>query len=255
MVDSALYLGRVRHRRMGGPEHRFSYPVWYLLADVDELGELDRGLRCFGHNRFNLAGIDDRDHMGRARRPIREKLTGWLRSRGVSREIGRVRLLTQPRVLGQVFNPVSFYFVDGPDGRLRYVVAEVNNTFGETFAYLLDAAGDVVRQDRSKRFHVSPFQPVDGDYRFRIARPGKRLGIHIEIVRGGERVFDSTLSLGRRELDATALLKTVARRPHIGLWTLGLIHLQALRLWIKRAPFFSKPEPPPGAWRTRHGGP
>jgi DUF1365 family protein len=253
MSRSALYLGRVRHRRLLGPEHRFSYPVWYLLADLAELGELDRRVPFFSHNRFNLTSFDDRDHMGPSAEPVREKLERWLRDRGVADDIGRVRLLTHLRILGHVFNPVSFFFVDDREGRLRHAVAEVNNTFGESYCYLLETAGASVRHEEPKRFHVSPFQPVDGRYRFRITDPAERMTAHIDILRQGDRVFDSTLSLTRRELDASALVATVLRHPHIGFWTLGLIHYQALRLWLKKAPFFPKPEAPRGAWRTRHG--
>jgi DUF1365 family protein len=133
------------------------------------------------------------------------------------------------------------------------VVAEVNNTFGETYCYLLHGDGDTVRHEEDKVFHVSPFQPVDGRYRFRITAPGPRLTAHIDVLRGGERAFDSTLSLERRELRSAELLRTVLRHPHTGLRTLFLIHYQALRLWLKRAPFYPKPAPPGGAWRTRDG--
>jgi DUF1365 family protein len=253
MSTSSLYVGRVRHRRLSGPEHRFSYPVWYAMVDLDELPKLDRELRLFSHNRFNLLGFDDRDHMGNTAKPVRDKLEGWLRRRGVQTELGRVSLLTHLRILGSVFNPVSFYFIRDVEGRLCHAVAEVNNTFGETYCYLLEVDGSVIRHEDEKVFHVSPFQPVDGRYRFRITEPGARLTAHIDVFRDGGRVFDSTLSVERREMTTGSLASTVLRHPHLGLWTLGLIHYQALRLWLKKAPFFSKPEPPAGAWRTRHG--
>jgi DUF1365 family protein len=253
MSESALYLGRVRHRRLGNPEHEFDYPVWYALVDLNEIRHLDRDLRFFSHNRFNLTGFDDRDHLGPNSKPVLEKLENWLRNRGVDYGLGRVKLLTHLRILGHVFNPVSFYFIRDDTERLRHAVAEVNNTFGETYCYLLDADGSHVRHEESKTFHVSPFQPVDGRYRFRINEPGKRMTAHIDVLRDGSRAFDTTLSMRRRALDSSSLLKTVARHPHLGVWTLTLIHYQAARLWLKKAPFFSKPEAPAGAWRTRNG--
>jgi DUF1365 family protein len=253
MSLSSLYVGRVRHRRLTEPEHRFSYPVWYGLIDLDELPELDREIRFFSHNRFNLIGFDDRDHMGNAAEPVRDKLEGWLRRRGVTTVLGRVSLLTHLRILGSVFNPVSFYFIRDGEDRLRHSVAEVNNTFGETYCYLLDVDGPVIRHEDEKVFHVSPFQPVDGRYRFRITEPSDQMTAHIDVLRDGGRVFDSTLSVERRELTAGSLMSTAMRHPHLSLWTLGLIHYQALRLWLKKAPFYRKPEPPAGAWRTRHG--
>lgn len=253
MAASSLYLGRIRHRRLDEPAREFSYPIWHALIDLDALDHLDRDLRHFSHNRFNLTGFDDRDHMGPEQAPVRDKLAAWLRLRGVETELGRVQLLTHLRILGHVFNPVSFYFIRDWEDRLRHAVAEVNNTFGETYCYLLGVEGSSIRHEEEKLFHVSPFQPLEGTYRFRITEPGDRVTAHIDVLRGGERVFDTTLSAERRDLDSSVLLRTVARHPHLGLWTLGLIHYQALRLWMRKAPFFSKPAPPAGAWRTRHG--
>lgn len=240
MARSALHVGKVRHRRMGDPKHEFEYPVWYALLDLDELEELASRVRIFSHNRFNLVGFDDRDHLGPTAEPVKRKLDSWLRSKGVQTLPAHVTMLTHLRVLGHVFNPVSFFFCRDEEHSLQQVVAEVNNTFGETYCYLLETDGEVVRHEEDKVFHVSPFQPVDGRYRFRVTAPGPRMTAQIDVLRDGERVFDSTLTTTRRPLTGPTLLKTLARHPHTGLRTLALIHYQALRLWLKRAPFFSK---------------
>lgn len=253
MQHSALYVGTIRHVRLGAPQHRFSYTVWHALIDLDELPELASRIRGFSHNRFNLVGFDDRDHMGPGAEPVRLKLERWLGSRGIDEHLANVSLLTQLRVLGNVFNPVSFYFCRDRDHALRHVVVEVNNTFGETYCYLLAADGETVRHEKAKAFHVSPFQPLEGRYSFRIKAPGPTMEAHIDLLRGGERVLATSLTAARRPLTGASLLKTVARHPHSGLRTLGMIHYQALRLWLKRAPFFAKPEPPVGAWRARNG--
>lgn len=253
MGASALYVGRVRHRRMGEPAHEFSYPVWHALVDLDELPKLDREVRGFAHNRFNILAFKDADHMGPSTEPVRLKLERWLASRGVTQPPANVTLLTQLRLVGSVFNPVSFFFCRDEAGALRNVVAEVNNTFGETYCYLLGSDGRVVQDETAKAFHVSPFQPVDGTYRFRIAPPAERISIHIDVFREGKKVFDSTLTETRRPLTTWSLVRTALRHPHVGLRTLALIHYQALRLWLKRAPFHAKPAPPVGAWRTRNG--
>ncbi len=252
-MRSGLYVGRVRHRRFGAPGHEFSYPVWHALVDLDELPRLDRRVRFLSHNRFNLTSFDDRDHMGPTSEPVKVKLERWLAGRGVDTPLGGVAVLSHLRVVGSVFNPLSFLFCRGADGHLQHVVAEVNNTFGETYCYLLDGGGGRVRDEADKVFHVSPFQPVAGRYRFRITEPGDRFSAHIELLRDGDRVFDSTLTSERRDLATRQLLVTLFRHPHLGLRTLTAIHWQALRLWLKRAPFFAKPEPPSEAWRSRHG--
>lgn len=253
-MRSALYAGRIRHRRFGGPEHRFSYPVWYLLVDLDELDLLDRRLRGFGVNRWAPVGFDDRDHMGPEARPLRAKLAAWFALQKEEAPAGRVLLLASPRVLGRVFNPISLYFCHDREDRLSWVVAEVNNTFGEAACYLLPAQGaGVVRHEAEKAFHVSPFQPVRGSYRFRVTPPGERLAVHIDVLRDGGRAFDATLTAVRLPLTAGALAARVARHPFNAARTVGLIHWQALRLWLKKAPFFAKPDLPSHAWRTRNG--
>jgi DUF1365 family protein len=254
MASSALYVGRIRHRRMSNPERAFTYRVWYALLDLDELPELARLIPLFSHNRFNLISFDDRDHMGPERTAVRSKLEHWLNGRGIEPPGGKVLLLTHLRLVGLVFNPVSFFYCYDPDRLLKLVVAEVNNTFGESYCYLLEAGGDdaVVQSEHDKVFHVSPFQPISGRYHFRVTPPGNRVTVHIDVVREGGRAFDATLTVERRPLDSGSLMRTVAHHPHNGLRTLGLIHYQAVRLWLRRAPFFTKPEPPPGAWRTRH---
>jgi uncharacterized protein len=253
-AGSALYLGRVRHRRAGSPARAFTYPVWQVLVDLDEVSELSARIPFLSLNRFNLVSFDDRDHLRPVRRPVREKLDRWLLEQGAEPARGPVRLLTTLRTLGAVFNPVSFFFCHKPDGGLRWVVAEVNNTFGETACYLLPGADvGVVRHEVAKTFHVSPFQPVSGCYRFRVTPPGERLTVHIDLMRDGERVFDATLSARRRPLDARNLAAAIARDPLGPLRTLVLIHWQALRLVARRAKLFRKPDLPSHAWRTRHG--
>ena len=251
MAGSSLYLGRVRHRRAAEPRREFSYRVWYALLDLDEIPTLAETIPLFAHNRFHLVSFDDRDHLGWNRRPVRTKLRSWLVERGVDADLDQIQLLTHLRMLGSVFNPVSFFFCRDRFGELQLVVAEVQNTFGESYCYLLRADSPIIRHEDDKAFHVSPFQPLAGRYRFRITPPGDCLTVHIELLRDGGRAFDATLTLDRRPFTNASLAATVARHPHTGLRTLGLIHLQALRLWLRRAPFFSKPRPPAGAWRTR----
>ena len=254
MNHSALYEGWVRHRRRGEVDNAFTYRMWHVLLDLDEIPKLARSIPFFGFNRFNLVGFDDRDHMGPSPRPVRDKLAEWFRARGAELPSGRVLLLTGLRHLGWSFDPVSFYYCYDQRDVLVWVVAEVNNTFGETYCYLLrtpEPSSAVVKEETEKSFHVSPFQPMAGTYRFRVTPPEDRLTVHIDVLRSGKPVFDATLSEERRPLNARSLLSTILRHPHQTAMTLFLIHYQAIRLWLKRAPFFSKPAPPAGAWRTR----
>lgn len=249
----ALYVGRIRHRRLGGPKHAFSYRIWHIALDIDRISETCAGIPFLSRNRFNVLGFRDRDHMGPGPGTVRSKLDAWFRTQGLEPPSGAVLLLTGLRHFGYGFNPVSFYFCHDARGHLDHVVAEVNNTFGETFCYLLESrpGNRTLRQRAEKRFHVSPFQPVDGDYRFTITPPGERLTIHIDLVRDGERVFDATLSSERRVLTSRVLLATLVRHAHLSALVVARIHWQALKLWIKGASFFRKPPMPTNAWRTK----
>lgn len=251
---AALYRGRIRHLRRGNPEHSFSYAVWHVLFDLDHVDEICARIPWLSHNRFNLLGFHDRDHMRPVSESVRTKLNCWFEDRGVQAPNGRVLLLTTLRHLGYGFNPVSFYFCHNAEGVLERVVAEVNNTFGETFCYLLDAIGEhrAVHHQSPKRFHVSPFQPMDGHYVFRVMAPAEKLTIHIDLIRGGKRVFDATLSSRRYPFSSWSLLATCARHAHLSAITVARIHWQALNLWRKGATFHRKPEKPGTAWRTRH---
>ncbi|MDH3733487.1 MAG: DUF1365 domain-containing protein [Gemmatimonadota bacterium] len=246
---SALYLGTVRHRRFSPVSNRFKYGVYQLLFDLDDLGRLDEQVRGFGYNRASLVSFHDADHLGAGREPVRKKLRKWLETQGQELGDGPVLLLTNPRVLGYVFNPVSYFFCFDGAGAFRFTVAEVNNTFGETFCYLLDdqesIGGRAVRSNREKRFHVSPFMPIEGlRYEWIVTPPGDHLTVHIDEFQGDTKFFDATLNLARRPLTSGTLARALLRYPHLTARTMALIHWQAAKLWLKKTPFFRKPEPP-----------
>lgn len=257
VLSSAIYTGSVRHQRWLPVANKFRYGVYQLLLDLDEIDQLAARLPFFGRNRLNVVSFYDRDHMGASDAPLRSKLAAWLADRGVDLGAGRVLLLTNPRILGYVFNPVSYYYVLDDQGALRFVVAEINNTFGETYCYLLDdlrpRGGRALATRRRKVFHVSPFIEIDDiEYDWILTPPAERLTVHIDEFRGGDRFFDATLNLERQRLTAGRLAWMLVRYPHMTARTIFLIHWQALKLWWRGAPFYRKPEPPPRAWRT-HG--
>ena len=139
-----------------------------LLLDLDELPDLDRRLRLFGHNRRRALAFRDRDHLGDAPGPVRDKVEALLRREGIEPPGGRILLLTHPRVFGYVFNPVSFLYCYEPRGRLLVRVAEVSNTFGDRHAY----AGSRPAWGDKQLMHVSPFFPMAGSYLWDLPDPG-----------------------------------------------------------------------------------
>lgn len=240
--------GRTFHGRRGGLENRFTYGVDYVMFDAEAPVAAPR---LFARNRRGVLSVHDRDHggaigAGRGAAWVREVL----RDAGMPAP-GTVLLLTQPRVFGHVFNPVSFWLcqdAEGGDRGLYCVIAEVNNTFGDRHSYLChrDDHAPLGPQDEveaCKIFHVSPFQPVEGAYRFRFDITEARVNIRIDYghARGG---LIATLTGPRRKATWAGLLGAMLRRPLGSRRVLALIHWQALKLWWKGARYNARPEPP-----------
>lgn len=229
MVRSCLYEGRVVHDRRTPVRHLFRYGVYMWLVDLDELAALDRRLWAFGADRRAVTTIRSRDHLGDARRSIRENVEAYLALHGIDLEGGPVQLLTNARVLGYVFNPLSVFYCRGPGGEVRCVIAEVHNTHGERHCYLLHP-GERGRAETEKEFYVSPFLTVDGRYRMTFAPPGDRLAIQMSLEQEGGRVFAASLTGTRLPLTNRSLGRMLFRYPLMTAKVTTLIHLQGLRL-------------------------
>ena len=237
--------GQTFHGRRGAVTNAFRYTVDYFCLDPEALVPAPWPFR---RNRAGLVSLWDKDHGGV---PNAGRGAAWVRDVLAERQIdvtGRVLLVAQPRVLGHVFNPVSFWLVHDLEDRLRVVIAEVSNTFGERHSYLChhDDFREITRHewlDAEKIFYVSPFQKIDGGYRFRFDVREDRLGIWID-YQGAEMGLYATLTGRRAPLTTFALLRACVARPFGSRRVLGLIHWQALKLWWKGARYRVRPEPP-----------
>lgn len=245
--SSALYVGHVRHTRLRPFVHAFTYRVFALLIDLDELPALDRRLRLFSHNRRNVLSFMDRDHGPRDGTPLRPWIEERLAFDGIDITGGRVRLLCMPRVLGYVFNPLSVWFCHDRDGGLRAILYEVSNTFGERHGYLLpvlpgDETGGTVRQRTAKSFYVSPFLPPQGRYGFRVEVPGERLRLAIRLQDALGPLLAASQTGRRRPLNDASLTAALAYAPALTWKVIAVIHWQALRLWLKGALVHRRPK-------------
>ena len=238
--------GHSFHGRRGAVRNAFTYNIDYVLLDAEAPAP---GPRLFSRNRANLMALHDSDHGGDPHKGSGAVwLRGVLRDHGLQGLDGRCLLLAQPRVLGHVFNPVSFWLVHDRDDRLRLVVAEVTNTFGDRHSYLChrDDMGPIGPRDdlaARKVLHVSPFQPVAGGYLFRFDIGPDAIAIRIA-YRNGDGGLVATLAGPRHPLTDRAILTACLRRPLGSRRVLALIHWQAVKLWWKGARYRRRPLPP-----------
>jgi cyclopropane-fatty-acyl-phospholipid synthase len=236
---SKLLLGKVGHARLNPVSHSFSYPIRYLMLDLSELHILDVGLLGFGYNRFDVCSIYDDDYLGKGKGTILDKVKELTQKKTGITDIGKVYLVTNPRYLGYVFNPVSFFWVYSSAGKLLAFIADVNNTFGDTHAYFVGIEKEVpVRFEQvfrqKKSFHVSPFFGIEGDYCFQFADILEEFAVRIAIKREEEKDFVAEVFGASSQIDRFSLLRELFVRPLTGIITFPRIVWQALRLKFQR---------------------
>jgi cyclopropane fatty-acyl-phospholipid synthase-like methyltransferase/DUF1365 family protein len=235
MVKAACYDVEVRHTRADPVRHDVRHDSRLWLVDLDDLPSTP------------LLRFAARDHVGDPGTSLRDNVEAFLRERGLTPDGGRITMLTQPRSLGYVFNPLTLYWCHDTTGALTCVVAEVHNTYGERHRYLLQP-DDAGRAEVAKDFYVSPFYPVDGYYRMSVPEPGERLAVTITLHRDGERPFTASVRGTRRPDTRRALVRTALAQPVETRRIRALITWHGVRLWRQGVPIRPRPihpSPPP----------
>jgi len=252
MSDASLYWCRIMHERLLPFRHKFQYRVFSLLLDIDRLPAIAGASRLFRYNRFGLFSFYDRDHGPRDGSALRPWVEAALARQGLQSAAARIRLFCFPRMFGYVFNPLSIFFCYDAEDCLRAVLYEVKNTFGDQHGYLIEVPArdrrDPIEQQAVKRFHVSPFLPLNGSYRFRLLAPGEKIAVQIRQHGPGGALQLIATQTGRREdLADHTLVKAFIRHPLMTVKVMASIHWEALHLWRKGAAFFGWTAPPPEA--------
>ena len=250
MLTSCFYLGSTRHRRSQPRIHDFQYQLFMAYLDLDELELINRSILGFSVNRWNALSFFDCDHMDGQPGSTRDKVVHFLKQHGITLSGGSIRLLTQCRIFGYVFNPISLFFCRDSSQRLVAIIVEVHNTFGERHLYLLECdvnanPRSIIKQQTAKALHVSPFITMDCIYDFRIAIPNEKLSLSILQTESGEPVLHTTLSGKLEPLTNGSALRVLARYPFTAIKTIGAIHAEAARLYFKGLPVISHPKTTP----------
>ena len=255
---SALYTGTVTHQRLRPRRHRLRYRVFWLLLDLDEIDDLAGQLKFFSRNHFNLLSFHDRDYGAGTAEPLRSQIERHMRTAGLDSDGGPIRLLTMPRLLGYVFNPISIYFCYCRTGPLAATIYEVNNTFGERHSYVVPvtddggASGQPIRQSCDKSLYVSPFLDMNMTYAFRVTPPAERVRIAISTNDAEGPILLALLSARQAKLSDPSLAFAFASHPLLTLKVIAGIHWEALLIWLKGIALRSRPAPPATAITVGH---
>lgn len=242
MTAASIWLGRTVHVREQPFRRGFSHRIAMVELDVDHIDEADQGLRLFRSNRPGWISFHGEDH---GERRAGASLRAWADDKfaeaGVYLGGGRIRLISFPRVLGYGFAPISVWLGEDAAGRMRGVIYEVHNTFGETHSYVCPWEGDGARPEADKSFFVSPFFARTGRYRFTLRQPTDRLELIVENIQPDGRTHIASLLARRSPMTDRALASWLIQLPLSGLGVMFAIHWQALRLWLRGAKYHVKP--------------
>ena len=245
-MNSCLYEGQLRHRRMNPIAHEFTYPIFYCYLDLAEMDTVFEGRWLWSARRPAPAYYRRADFLGDSAVPLDQAVRDRVEQATGRRPGGAIRMLAHLRYLGYSMNPVCFYFCFNQAGTgIETIVVEINNTpWNERHSYVLDATGGL-RFQFAKEFHVSPFFGMDQKYDWSFTSPGPSLTVRMENFEAGARVFDATLTLRRTEITGGTLRRVLVSYPLMTLRVVAGIYWQAFKLWIKGAPFHAHPNQTP----------
>lgn len=248
-MHSCFYEGLVRHHRYSPRTHKFSYRLFYMFLDLDELERVFRRRWFWSAKRPAIAWFNRSDYLGDSETPLKQSVLDRVEQETGKRPEGPVRLLTHLRYFGYVFNPVSFYYCyDKTDSFVETIVAEITNTpWGQRHSYVLPLTEEMRKKshmkfDLEKEFHVSPFMSMNMKYDWRFTVPSELLTVHMNNLEESKKIFDATLSLHKKPINAINCARALTVFPFLTVKVVTGIYWQAFRLFLKRTPFYSHPQ-------------
>lgn len=240
--DSSIYIGNVIHKRFKPKIHFFKYKVFSILLDISEIDILDKSLKIFSYNKFNIVSFYDADHGPRDGTSIKEWVIKNLNDNRINTENIKIKLLCYPRIFGYVFNPLSVFFIYNKNSKLISILYEVKNTFGEQHTYVFKTKENenYIKHTCKKKFHVSPFIEMDCSYFFKILKPGEKISVIIDQYDEEGKLLYASQDGDRIEFNNKNLVLSYLRHPLMTFKIIVAIHFEAFKLWTKSIKFLKK---------------
>ena len=242
MINSAIYNGQVIHKRFKPKVHYFKYKVFSLLIDLSELEILEKKVNFFSYNKFNLISFYEKDHGDRDGSSLISWVKKNLEKDNIQTNDIKIKILCYPRIFGFVFNPLSVFYVYNLENQLISILYEVKNTFGEQHTYIFKVTKDsnLIQNNCSKKFHVSPFIEMNCNYFFRLLKPGNKISVIIDQYDSEDQILYASQDGVRSDFDTKNLIKSYLKHPIMTFKIILAIHFEAFKLWAKGIKFIKK---------------
>ena len=240
-MNSCIYNGVVTHQRFKPVKHTLKYKTFSLLIDLDELELLRNKISIFSLNEFNVFSFYNKDHGLRDGSFLKDWVIENLRKFNISSQITKVKLLCYPRIFGYVFNPLSIFYCYEKEN-LRAIFYEVKNTFNEQHTYIFKVTKDsnLIQNNCSKKFHVSPFIEMNCNYFFRLLKPGNKISVIIDQYDSEDKILYASQDGFRSDFNTKHLIKSYLKHPIMTFKIILAIHFEAFKLWAKGIKFIKK---------------
>ena len=240
--NSSIYTGNVIHKRFKPKIHFFNYKVFSLLIDLSEMNLLDKTLRLFSYNKFNIISFFNKDHGPRDGSSLKKWVVENLKKNNIESSDIQIKLLCYPRIFGYVFNPLSVFYVYDKNLDLISVLYEVKNTFGQQHTYVFKTKKNqnLIQHICKKKFYVSPFIEMNCVYFFRLLKPGNKISVIIDLEDPEGKILYASQDGVKSELNNKNLIKSYLKHPLMTFKIIIAIHFEAFKLWTKGIKFIKK---------------
>jgi DUF1365 family protein len=233
--SSCIYSGIITHKRFKPKKHFFSYKIFSLLIDLSEIEYLEKKIKFFSYNKFNILSFYNADHGPRDGSSLKKWVKKTLKKKNIRINGGTIKLFCFPRFFGYVFNPLSVFYCYDKNFKLKAVLYEVKNTFNEQHTYIFRSktSSNLIHHRCKKKFYVSPFISMKVFYNFRLSKPKNNINILIKLTDARGPLL-AAHQIGKKiKLNSQSLMCQFLKHPLMSFKVIAAIHFEAFRLWVK----------------------